>query len=189
MKRFLIVNISLLLLILLFVTDCKKVVKLSSKTSINSNKKYYKQKVPDYIVYDVTHYHYNEGKISVQLKFKKGTYFSDDALLKIENCDFIYYDKNGDVSSKGHANRADLYMQDSYMKAWDDIKVESIKNGAILNTSYLEWNGDNDNFVTDKAVVITQKNGDSISGIGMVTDIALSYATIKKNVKGVIKPR
>ena len=157
MKKFLIVSISLLILILLFTSGCKGKIKSSFKSSIKSSKQINKQEVPDYIVYDVKHYHYSKGKISVLLKFDKGVYFSDDVLLKIENCNFIYYDKNGGISSEGHANRADLYMQNSFMKAWGDIEVESIKNGAILNTSYLEWDGDKDTFSTDKTVVIKER--------------------------------
>ena len=188
MNRFLILSL-ILMLCLLNLYGCKEAVRYKGKSSIETKNPQKKQKIPDYIIYDVKHYHYNKGKLSVVIDFKKGVYFSDESLLKIENCSFIYYDKNGLISSKGHADRASLYMQKSFMKAWDNIEVESVKNGTKLNTSYLEWDGNKDIFITDKPVTIKRKNGDTISGIGMEADIALNIVTIKKNVKGIIKAR
>jgi hypothetical protein len=36
-------------------------------------------------------------------------------------------------------------------------------------------------------VTITRKNGDILQGIGMITDVALRYVQVKKDVKGKIK--
>jgi lipopolysaccharide export system protein LptC len=53
-----------------------------------------------------------------------------------------------------------------------------------LNTEYLEWHGNENQFTTDRFVTITQENGDTISGVGMVADIGLKKVSIKKDVKG-----
>ena len=180
---------SILILLLMNLNGCRGVVKYKTRSNVKDQTTKKAEKVPDYIIYNVKHYRYNEGKLSVEIEFKKGVYYSDNSVLNIDNCDFVYYDENGEESAKGHADRAKLYMQKSYMEAWDNIKVESIKNGTILNTSYLEWDGNKDIFLTDKPITIMRKNGDTISGIGMEADIALNIVTIKKNVKGVIKPR
>jgi hypothetical protein len=54
----------------------------------------------------------------------------------------------------------------------------------VLETEYLEWHGGQEQFITDRFVTITRTNGDTISGIGLLSDVALRLVTIHKNVKG-----
>ena len=54
----------------------------------------------------------------------------------------------------------------------------------MLKTDYLEWRGDSSQFVTDSFVTITRENGDTLQGTGMITDLALNYVTVKRNVRG-----
>ena len=179
----------ILIFLLLNLSSCKKIVKYKTKISTKNKVVEKKEEVPDYIIYDVKHYHYSKGKLTVRIDFEKGVYFSNESVLNIENCRFVYYDEDGEVLSKGQADRAKLYMKKSFMKAWNNIEIESVKNGTKLDTSYLEWDGNDNIFLTDKPVRIVRKNGDNISGVGMEADIALNVVTIKKNVKGLIKSR
>ncbi|MBN2322866.1 MAG: LPS export ABC transporter periplasmic protein LptC [Spirochaetes bacterium] len=140
--------------------------------------------VPDYILYEVVHHHYENGSRKVKILFDKGRYFSNGSELLVEKCRFVYYDRKGDVISSGSSNRARLFEEGTQLVAEENVIVISEENGGRLDTEYLEWHEDTNQFTTDRFVTITQKNGDMISGIGMVADIGLKKVTIKRDVKG-----
>jgi len=140
--------------------------------------------VPDYILYEVVHHHYEDGSRKVKVFFDKGRYFADGSELLVENCRFVYYDRKGEVISRGSSNRARLFAEGTQLVAEKNVVVISEENEGRLDTEYLEWHGDTDLFTTDRFVTITQKNGDTISGVGMVADTGLKRVTIKQDVRG-----
>ena len=140
--------------------------------------------VPDYILYGVVHHHYEDGSRKVKVLFDKGRYYSDGAELLVENCRFVYYDRKGDVVSRGSSNGARLFADGTQLVAEENVIVISEENGGRLDTEYLEWHGDTNQFTTDRFVTIIQKNGDTISGIGMVADAGLKRVRIKQDVRG-----
>jgi len=144
--------------------------------------------MPDYALQDVVHYNYQEGVLRVRMDFERGFYYADVEELHIENCSYVYYDKVGEVESRGKSKRATLYERESYLEAEDDVVVVSEVNGAKLETDYLEWYGSRDQFVTESFVTVTRKNGDILQGIGMIADVALNHVTIKKDVRGSVEP-
>jgi len=143
--------------------------------------------VPHYSLQNVTHYHYEMGVLRVKIVFEKGDFFSELNELHVENCSFVYYDSSGGSLSRGQSKRAVLYQNQSQLMAEDDVVVISDINGGRLDTDYLEWQGDRNQFSTESFVTITRENGDILQGIGMVADVALRYVNIKKNVRGSIK--
>ena len=145
------------------------------------------KELPHYSLTNVTHYHYEEDVLRVKVVFERGDFFSEENELRVENCSFVYYDRNGGKLSSGSSRRAVLYRDTSLLIAEDDVVVVSAVNGARLNTEYLEWIGTEDRFSTDRFVKITRENGDILTGMGMDADIALRFITIRKNVKGSIK--
>ena len=140
--------------------------------------------VPDYILHDVIHFHYEEGSLKVKVNFEKGNYYNDLGELRVENCQFVYYDINNDVVSRGSSNKAKLYSNNSVLVAEENVVVISEENKGKLETEYLEWHGDENQFTSDRFVKITQENGDTISGVGMIADVGLKKVTIKKDVRG-----
>jgi LPS export ABC transporter protein LptC len=140
--------------------------------------------VPDYILHDVIHFHYEEGFLKVKVNFEKGNYYNEQGELRVENCQFVYYDINNEVVSRGSSNKAKLYSNDSVLVAEENVVVISEENKGKLETEYLEWHGDENQFTSDRFVKITQENGDTISGVGMIADVGLKKVTIKKDVKG-----
>ncbi|MFW6138750.1 MAG: LPS export ABC transporter periplasmic protein LptC [Spirochaetota bacterium] len=144
--------------------------------------------LPEYVVYDVTHYHYQNGHLRVEIRFDRGEFYSEDNQLHVENCNFVYYDINGNVLSRGSSKRAVLFRKNSVLIARKDVKVVSEVNQATLETQYLRWSGETNQYTTDEFVTITRKNGDWVSGVGMVADVALEYVAIKKDVRGSFMP-
>jgi len=140
--------------------------------------------LPAYSLEEVTHYQYEAGKLKIKVMFEKGDFFEELQELRVEKCRFVYYDSNGNSVSRGHSNKAVLYEGSSLLVAEDDVVVISEENGGMLKTDYLEWRGDSSQFVTDSFVTITRENGDTLQGIGMITDLALNYVTVKRNVRG-----
>jgi LPS export ABC transporter protein LptC len=143
--------------------------------------------IPDYLLSDVVHYHYEDGLLKVKVIFERGKYYNDLGELRVENCKFVYYDIDSEVVSRGSSKRAKLYTDGSKLIAEDNVVVISEENKGKLETEYLEWHGDENQFVSDRFVKVTQENGDTISGIGMVADVGLNRVTIKKDVKGSFK--
>ena len=142
------------------------------------------EKVPDYVFHEVVHHHYEDGVRKVKVIFETGWYFSDELL--VENCRFVYYDRRGEVLSKGSSRRAKLNAEGTELIAEEDVVVISEENKGRLNTEYLEWHSSDNQFTSDRFVKITQENGDTIFGVGMVADIGLQRVTIKRDVKGSI---
>jgi LPS export ABC transporter protein LptC len=140
--------------------------------------------IPDYILNDVVHHYYEDGVKKVKIVFETGRYFSVANELLVEKCSFVYYDKKGEVVSRGNSKYARLFSDGTELIAEEDVVVISEENKGRLNTEYLEWHGNENQFTTDRFVTITQENGDTISGVGMVADIGLKKVSIKKDVKG-----
>jgi LPS export ABC transporter protein LptC len=144
----------------------------------------YEDVIPDYILQDVTHYHYEEGVLVFEVVFQRGEYYASADELYIENCNFIYYDMEGNVISRGSSENARVYSSQFIIKAENNVVVVSEENSCVLETEYLEWRGADRQFNTEKFVTITRENGDTISGRGMVADLALSVCTITSDVRG-----
>ena len=139
---------------------------------------------PDYIFQDVTHYFYEDGIKKTVVMFESGEYYSEGEELSVEMCTYIYYDINGNVNSRGSSDRARIYNNGSLIVSEDNVVIISETNKAVLETEYLEWHGDEEQFVTDRFVTITRTNGDIITGYGMLADIAIRFITINKDAKG-----
>ena len=145
----------------------------------------YQEKIlPDYALKNVKHYHYEEGILRLEVTFEDGEYYSAGQELHIENCSFLYYDIDETLISRGRSKRAKIFSEQSLIIAENDVVIISEVNGGVLETEYLEWHGHEDRFVTDRPVVITRRNGDTISGKGMIADIALRFVTLESDVRG-----
>jgi len=142
------------------------------------------EETPSYSLEEVTHYQYEDGMLRVKVFFDRGDFYDDRQELRVENCTFVYYDIDGYEVSTGRSKRAVLYQNSSLLVAEDDVVIVSQVNRGMLETDYLEWRGVDSQFVTDRFVTITRENGDTLQGIGMITDVALNYVTIKRDVKG-----
>jgi len=168
------------ILFVIFISfNCSSREKTKTEDS-NSNK----SPIPDYIFHDVIHYHYENGTLKTKIVFEKGDFYSASNELSIENCSFVYYDIDGLVISRGSSKKAKVYGDQSELIAERDVVVISEENKGRLETEYLEWHGDQDQFTTDRFVTITQENGDTITGVGMTADVGLKLITIHKDVRG-----
>jgi len=145
--------------------------------------------VPAYILKDVTHFQYASGMLRLKIDFDLGYYYEEAGELRIENCNFVYYDRTEEEISLGRSKKATLYQKGSLLVAEDEVVIVSKTNRATLETDYLEWQGGESQFVTDSFVTITRENGDMLQGIGMITDVALNYVTIKQDVRGSFSPQ
>ena len=143
--------------------------------------------LPSYSLEDVTHYQYEAGSLMLKIMFEQGSFYDEQQELRVEKCRFVYYDIDGNRVSTGRSRKAVLYKGRSQLVAEDDVVVISEENGGMLQTDYLEWRGDSAQFVTESFVTITRQNGDILQGIGMITDVALNYVTIKRDVRGSIE--
>ncbi len=102
-------------------------------------------------------------------------------LVHALNC---VYDIDGTINTTGSSDRAKIFDNGALIISEDNVVIISEKNDAVLETEYLEWHGDKDQFITDHFVTITRSNGDIITGYGMVADLAIRFVTIDKNAKG-----
>ncbi len=145
----------------------------------------YQEKIlPDYALKNVKHYHYEKGILRLEVIFEDGEYYSAEQELHIENCSFLYYDIDETLISRGRSKRARIFSEQSLIIAENDVVIISEVNGGVLETEYLEWHGHEDRFVTDRPVTITRRNGDIVSGKGMIADIALRFVTLESDVRG-----
>jgi LPS export ABC transporter protein LptC len=142
---------------------------------------------PDYIFQDVTHYYYEDGIKKTMIMFESGEYYSEGEELYVENCTYIYYDIDGNVNSRGSSDRAKIFNNGSLIISEDNVVIISETNNAVLETEYLEWHADEEQFVTDRFVTVTRTNGDIITGYGMLADLAIRFVTINKDAKGSFK--
>ena len=140
--------------------------------------------VPDYIFQNVTHYYYEDGIKKSMIMFESGEYYSEHEELYVVKCNYIYYDIDGTVSSRGSSDRAKIFNNGSLIISEDNVVIISETNNTVLETEYWEWHGDEEQFITDRFVNVTRTNGDIITGYGMLADIAIRFVTINKDAKG-----
>jgi LPS export ABC transporter protein LptC len=143
--------------------------------------------LPEYVLREVHHYHYEDGLLRFEITFEEGEYYASSQELYVENCHFVYYDKNRATISRGSSRSARIYGERSLVIAEKDVVIVSDVNGTVLQTDYLEWHGEEERFITESPVKITRKNGDTISGRGMIADLSLRFITIQSDVKGSFK--
>ena len=171
-------SFAILLLIFIFFSGC------SGKEDLFAPNGDQRERVPDYVLRNVTHYYYEDGVKKSTIVFESGEYYSDEEELDVENCNYIYYDINGNIKSRGSSDRARVYKGGSLIISEDNVVLISETNNAVLETDYLEWHGNEEQFITDRFVKITRTNGDIITGYGMLADLALSFVTIQKDARG-----
>jgi LPS export ABC transporter protein LptC len=173
------------ILILLMVSTCSGCSPRKGEVTAGSDDN--QEVLPAYSLEDVTHYQYEAGNLMLKIMFEKGDFYDEQQELRVEKCSFVYYDIDGNRVSTGRSRKAVLYKGRSQLVAEDDVVVISEENGGMLQTDYLEWRGDSAQFVTESFVTITRQNGDTLQGIGMITDVALNYVTVKRDVRGSIE--
>jgi len=176
----------IVIILALIITSCGK----------NDNKNREDQKLlndnwplPDYVLNDVIHYHYEDGYLKLKVEFESGYFYNTSEDLYVENSRFVYYDINRKNVSKGSSRKAKLIRSQSELIAEDNVIIISEINGCKLETEYLEWHEDNDQFNTDRFVKITRPNGDILTGVGLIADVSLQIVTIKSDVKGSFKEK
>ena len=175
-------GVVLFILMLLALSGCAQRGRKGETKSTDTS-----EMLPSYSLEDVTHYQYEAGNLKSKIMFQKGDFFEELQELRVEKCRFVYYDSNGNSVSNGHSDKATLYEGKSLLVAEDNVVVISEENRATLQTDYLEWRGDSSQFVTDRFVTIIRENGDTLQGTGMITDLALNYVTVKRNVEGIME--
>lgn len=143
--------------------------------------------LPRYSLEGVQHFHYEQGDLRIKVDFDHGDFFADEGELRIEKCQFVYYDSSGDTLSRGTSEQAVLFENSSRLVAHRNVVIVSEVNGATLRTDHLVWEGKERQFTTDEEVVITRENGDILRGVGMVADVSLNVVTILRNVHGRIE--
>jgi hypothetical protein len=79
----------LLLGILIFFTGCG--ISTSEKLPVMTEEP---DIFPAYSLEDVTHYQYESGVLRLRVDFVRGYYYDELKELRIENCTFVYYDRN-----------------------------------------------------------------------------------------------
>jgi len=168
--------------ILILLTGCEK----TSRPGDSRAKDEQQETLPAYVLKDVTYYYYRDGYLQVKIAFETGEYYAEADELRIDNCAFLYYDINENILSRGRSKRATIHADRSLIIAEDEVVIISELNGGVLKTDHLEWHGNKEQFLTESYVNLTRKNIDSITGTGMVADIALRKVTIKKNVRGIL---
>jgi LPS export ABC transporter protein LptC len=167
---------------LIFLSGCGNI----SRSGDSQKKEPPRETLPEYVMKDVTYYYYRDGYLQVKMDFETGKYYAEKEELRIANCAFLYYDINENILSRGRSKRATIYADRSLIIAEDEVVIISELNGGVLETDRLEWHGDKEQFLTESLVNLTRRNIDSITGKGMVADIALRKVTIKKDVRGVL---
>jgi len=174
--------------IFLSATGCRKSdEKRVFQQKPSDEKRNEKKNLPDYILGDVTHYHYEDESLKLKIDFENGSYYNSNDDLWVENCKFIYYNIDRKAISEGSSRKARLIESNSKLVAERNVVVISNINQCKLETEYLEWQSDSNQFFTDRFVKVTRPNGDMLTGIGLTADIALRVVTIKSNVKGYFK--
>jgi len=168
--------------ILIFLTGCK----ITSHPAVSPSQDGPQETLPVYVLRDVTYYYYRDGYLQVKIVFETGEYYTEADELRIDNCTFLYYDINENILSRGRSKNATIYADRSLIVAEDDVVITSELNGGVLETDHLEWHGDKEQFLTESFVNLTRRNIDSITGTGLVADIALRTVTIKKDVRGIL---
>ena len=168
--------------VLIFFSGCGNLSRIGDSQKEEQSR----ETLPAYVMQDVTYYYYSDGYLQVKMDFETGEYYAEKEELRIANCTYLYYDINENILSRGRSKSATIHTDRSLIIAEDEVVIISELNGGVLETDRLEWHGEKEQFLTESYVRLTRKNIDSITGKGMVADIALRKVTIKKDVRGIL---
>lgn len=171
-----IINISLLLLALMFIII---IINLQSKSRYNI----FEQKPFEYM-YNINLYKYNiNGILTTNITANYWQFFPKQQESIITNPSMMLYKDNND-SYKVVANKATV-NKDNLIKLSNNVNVQQYKynqeNGFNLLTSYLELHPDTDIAYTPENIVIT-KPGLTITATGMQANLKHNQLDLHKNV-------
>jgi len=89
------------------------------------------------------------------------------------------FDDNGEKTSELHSDSAVVYMNSDSMKAFGDVLIESIKGFKLFSQELILFN--NTKLVkSDKNVIFTSKDLDTLYGIGFWSNFDMTKSQILK---------
>ena len=96
----------------------------------------------------------------------------------------FYYKRNGEDAAYVVSERGAVATASQDVSLFGNVVVKS-RNGSILKTDELHWCNSLKKIFTDKYVYIKKRNGDVITGYGLLADVDLNVITMKNaDMKG-----
>ena len=126
---------------------------------------------PDHESWDVQITITNSGKKRTYIRADHLKQFDDKSFISLENNVKIdFYDANEEHISSLYSDKADINERTDYLRAIDNIIVES-DSGITLFTDTLSWDNDRELVFTNDSVMITTETNDTLYGIGFESDV------------------
>ncbi len=137
---------------------------------------------PDQVTRNAHIYLYKGGHRTTDLTADEIEQFTALDSAYATNLIVDFFDTTGARISTLTADRGYIREKDNFLAVSGSVVVIG-QDSVIMETEYLEWDGDKDSVVTDSFVTVIEK-GDTLMSYGFQSDPELKNVTFKRQVRG-----
>lgn len=150
--------------------------------------------VPDTVLYDFVHTVVESGSPRFRIMAKRAEAYQSQKLIRLYNVHFIEYSPeksntkgiSEQIVSEGSADRAVFYTDTESAVLSGSVYLLSAKEDSIIESSYLEWDGESKSIKSrsDAITSISKGDGSKITGAGFSADSSRRSFSFGKFVSG-----
>lgn len=138
----------------------------------------------------------NKGRIFYTAEMGRAMTFDETNITEVEDMKFFQYDKNGEITAEGYADKAKVKTSNNNAEIFDNIYIYAKEEETAIQADYLNWENDkkmltsakeNTSTHKDKDIVtVTKDDGTKIMGKGFSANLNERLIEFTGSVEGVI---
>ena len=167
-------------LVLPLLFQCAKLEEHANKQAAKGD--YPVLEMQDSIIIDM----YDESQLAWIMKTRYMKKLAQSEVLFARPVDMVIYDSSGGESAWVKADSGSADESVTFVSVWGNVLARSL-NGATVQADSLVWRKRNKQIKTDGWVKVISEMGDTLTGIGFVSDDRLENWKILSSVRGVIQ--
>lgn len=125
--------------------------------------------VPDTVLHNVSHVVVRDGAIIAEIDSARLENFSADQLAVLTNVTYREFDRNGNLTNHGRADRATIHTETDDAEVSGTIQLRSETQEATLSAGQLVWDDDARTLTSppQDLVELKRDDGSQVSGRGL----------------------
>jgi LPS export ABC transporter protein LptC len=144
------------------------------------------EKIPETVFLNFSQTQVKDGKITNRIEAKRAESYTKKKEMILEYAHFQELDENGDLLTKGEADRAVLYTETDDADLFGNIVFYSYTEKTSIYAETLYWKDKDEKLLgnPEETVLVKKDDGSYIEGKGFSTDFKLKEIIFTNRVKG-----
>lgn len=151
------------------------------------------ESIPDMVLVDFSRTIMENRQKRFVLAASRGEVFTSQKKTRLENVEFSEFasDGSGELVAEGRADSAVFWSDTESADLYGAVAFRSIKNGIIVESGNLRWDGEKRLLVSggDSLTTLIDDDGSRISGSGFQADAARRTFRFTRTVNGQVMPK